>query len=798
MTKLNAAFILTFLPLLLLFSGCNGSSGENDNSVTLIADSINLSIVNASGETQQSFDASESVTLKALVLDEDGKKITNQLVNFSAGIGTLAPNSKLTNSDGIAIITITNSELTLGAATAVATIQDITTSLDYEYTSNNIGETTPTISTQLLLNGEPVNQFNADQLINITTTLVDENGQVINGEIISFTADIGTLSTSSALTVNGFASVTLTSDNDNIGAGVITATILDESASTPQTNRINYEILSSDTPVIDNEIRLGYFNDSNEFIEGEIQLSITDDTISAGGSLGLTVALVDSTNTLVNAPAQVTFASNCVQRQQANIDETVFSIKGYARATYEDINCAGASGTEDVIFANLIINGITSTASATINITGEQLGSIEFVSAEPTTIVLKGTGGQETSTLTFMVKGELGNVLPQQAVDFTLNTTVGGISLSRGNGFTNSQGLITTQVGAGTVPTAVRVTAKATTKINDEETYIQTQSDLLSINTGLPEQRSLTIAANPLNPEADINGSTSEISVWLADNFNNPVPDGTTVNFTTEGGVIQPSCSTTGGQCSVTWTSALPRVDNHRITILATAVGHETFFDTNGNNTFDNADGSAIVNETVSSGLGRHNAEPSGFIDMSEAWRDDNENDIYDSGETFLDFNNDQSFTSEDNLFNGPQCQGDKCTATNSIHVRKALRFIMSGSAASYQLFDSTTVYEDSFTGANSVEIPAIADGGSQPLTFAFADLAGQALPMGTTISIAASVGELNGITNATVPNTNSTGSMGILLTNSAGGDPESGLLTFIITSPSGITTTLLKEVNLL
>ena len=97
---------------------------------------------------------------------------------------------------------------------------------------------------------------------------------------------------------------------------------------------------------------------------------------------------------------------------------------------------------------------------------------------------------------------------------------------------------------------------------------------------------------------------------------------------------------------------------------------------------------------------------------MSEAWRDDNENNTYESGEIFLDFNNDQSFTSEDILFNGPQCQGDMCTTTNSLHVRKALTLIMSGSAASYRLFDNTTTYEDSLNNISAI-IPAIADGGA-------------------------------------------------------------------------------------
>ena len=64
---------------------------------------------------------------------------------------------------------------------------------------------------------------------------------------------------------------------------------------------------------------------------------------------------------------------------------------------------------------------------------------------------------------------------------------MGGISLSRASGFTNSQGLITTQVSAGTVPTPVRVTASAEMDFNGQAIKIQSQSDLLSINTGLPD-----------------------------------------------------------------------------------------------------------------------------------------------------------------------------------------------------------------------------------------------------------------------------------------------------------------------
>ncbi len=817
MKKILAMFVLTCLVLL---TGCNGSSGDNPNtSDPLIATTIQLAIQNANGDNQQSFDKNDVITFTASVFDQNGSALKNQKVTFIATIGTLSLDAKLTDNNGLAVVTLSNADLAIGAGTLTATIAELTATGDYEFTNNDAVQNPPTITTQLLLNNVAVTQFKADQEVKITSILTDENGQALTNKIITFTADIGSLNTTTALTNNtGVASVTLTSPDNVIGAGVTTATYTDaNNNSLVVINRINYEIVPADTVIIDDDVRIGYFDDNNTFIEGAIKLSVANNTISAGGTLGLQVALVDSNNNLISAPTPVAFTSNCVQSQDANIDASVISVKGSAKATFEDTSCAGASGTDDVLLATITINGTTSTASETISITGEELGSIEFISATPSSIVLKGTGGQgkeETSTLTFKVKGKLGNPLAQQAVSFSLNTAVGGIVLSPATGLTNSQGLITTRVTAGTVPTAVRVTALAEVTTNGTTTSVQTQSDLLSINTGLPEQRSFTLAATALNPEAgNINGEKSVITAWLADNFNNPVPDGTTVNFTTEGGVIEPSCLTANGTCSVTWTSAEPRVPDHRVTILASALGHETFFDTNGNNTFDDADGNAIdgdevvvitptISVSVSSGFRRLSAAASGFVDMSEAWRDDNENGLKDAGETFLDFDNSNSYSARDTLFNGPQCQGAKCAseAQRSLHIRKALVLIMASSAANYALTDSNTntIFKDS-NGA-STPIPDIADGGAQNFTFSFSDTANQTMPLGTTVEVGVVGGQVAGNTNYTVSNNNSEGSaaMEFIVTNPIDGDPEIATITITITPPKGGKTVIVTTVSLL
>ena len=799
----------------LMLVGCNGPIKDSTENTPQVVANIKLSLFDSAGNAIQRFAKNDTITLQAKVTDENNALVLNKAVSFSVSTGSLNPASTLTNSEGIAIVYITNESLSLGAGIASANIGEISAqTIDYEFLESDTLNIPPSLTTVITLDNISTNQFKANQEVQITSTLTDGNGQGISGNIIAFTADIGTLSIITALTNNqGVANVTLTGNDNIIGAGVLTSSYsLDENTNINST--LNYQILSADA-IIDSNIRLGYFDESNSFFEGKIELSIANKSISAGGTLGLSVDLVDESGNLIIVPIPVTFTSVCVQNGSASIDESVLSINGTASSTFEDINCAGRTGTDDILSASVAVNNITSTASETITINGEQLGSIEFISAQPSAIVLKGTGGQnkqETSTLTFKVKSQLGNVLAQQEVNFALSTAVGGISLSRASGFTNSQGLINTQVSAGTVPTAVRVTASANMDFNGELIEAQSQSDLLSINTGLPEQRSMTIAASVLNPEADsISGEESNITVWLSDNFNNPVPDGTTVNFTTEGGTIEPSCSTVNGSCAVTWKSSEPRVSDHRVTILATALGHETFFDTNGNNIFDDADGDPILdigtnnNPNIDSGQDNYPAQPSGFLDMSEAWRDDNENSIHDDGETFIDFNNDEAFSFADSLFNGPQCQGANCAEEDkrSIHVRKALKLVMASSGAEFMLTndDGSVIYQDSLTG-NSAPLNDVPNGGSQEFNFYFADTGtpNQTMPFGTTVTVSLSAGTIQGQTDFTVGNNNNQGfsRMNFFVIQEAGNSPEAAFITITITSPSGLVTTLIREISLL
>ena len=729
----------------------------------------------------------------------NGLPYTNQLINFAAPLGTLRQGAALTSTQGIATALLDSPDGILGAATASATFGNITSNANYEFiAATSPAEPQPTITLGMSQNGQTTNRFKAGTTVTIEATALEEDGTPMPNQIVNFTAEVGSLSPLAALTdVNGVAATSLTSTTEQLGAGVATATFTHSQGNI--TNTLNYQVLAADAT--EEQVKVGYFDENNNFIEGAIGTTgnvVVNDAnqpvISAGGTLGLNVTIVDQDNERITTPIQVGFTSTCVTDESATIEAQSTTINGTASATFQDTSCATINGNTDTIVASITVNSNVINATRTIQLSPEALGSIEFVSAVPEQIVLKGTGGagkQETSTLTFRVRSQEGNPVAQEKVTFALSTTVGGLTLSHDENLTNSEGLVTTRVISGTAPTAVRVTAT----VGEGDNVISSQSDLLSVNTGLPDQNSMTIATSSFNPEAhSISGQEVFITAWLADAFNNPVPDGTTVNFTTEGGTIQPTCNTTSGSCTVTWEAANPRVDNHRITILATAVGHETFFDTNGNNVFDEGTDGIAISDDTDSGLGRGDYYPSGFIDHSEAWRDDNEDGTRQSGETFVDFNADDQFSPADGQFNGSQrtCTSDACAnAQNSINVRKSLIMIMSGSQAELSVMSPDGVSSQNNPSyidghyvikTNDPDVTAdgplesdidieLREGASIDLIVAYADNAqgpGQTLPAGTVVSASASIpaAALTGNTSLTVPNT-----IGTSNPNGYGGD---------------------------
>ena len=817
----NWKIALSFIFITLL-AACNGSTTETDDSGAVVGENgqLAMALLDINGQVTSTITSGNQLTITVTFKDSQERTVEGQRIDFTSSTGTLSTSSKLTDGSGQASVSFDSSEVSAGVVTITSTTTFNDEALSVESQFEVLGAEvpvvgTPSVAITLKQEGQHTNRIRVGESAQLGVELQDQDDAPISGAVVTFTAELGTLNATSALTnANGLAEVTLTGVEGALGAALATVSVTINEVN--HVKALAYEVVEADALDQSTTVLMGYFDDDNNFVDGEIRADIIDEEgntiIGAGATLGLSVLLVDQDLNRITTPTVIEFASTCVNAGKASIDSQVTTVNGEAQATYQDISCAGAMGNEDSIFATVKVNSADLTANREVTLLPEELGSIEFISATPESIVLKGTGGegkQETATLTFLVKGELGNPLNQQNVNFSLNTDVGGLALASDVGVTNAQGLVSVKVIAGTVPTVVRVIAKVA------NSDIATQSDKLTVNTGLPDQDSLTLAFSEFNPEAFNFIKEVTVSAYLADSFNNPVPDGTTVNFTTEGGSIEPSCVTINGTCDVLWNSTHPKPDDHRVTILATAEGHEYFVDANGNNVYDDDDGAAIVmdaadSNAINSGFGRIHGQTQGFFDMQEAWRDDNENNVWDTGELFIDSNSDEVHSKENGQFNGPHCTGTNCAELKFITIRKADILVMSGSAAYYRLTNATndellrSNYDDS---ASNAEI-TIARGDRASFELVISDSAFQTLPNDTTVTVTSTIGDLIGDTsyiynNTSRPNLDEPAGFGRVellfqLENDLTDDADDGEIRVTITTPEGIQTSTSQIINLL
>jgi hypothetical protein len=449
-------------------------------------------------------------------------------------------------------------------------------------------------------------------------------------------------------------------------------------------------------------------------------MGIASASLSAGGSTGLQVALQQSDGVLYTTSTSVTFNSPCIAQGKATVTSPVVTTTGIASTTYVATGCSGS----DVITATASIGGKQLSATGTVTVAAASIGSIAFVSATPAQIALQGTGGagrQETSTVIFEVKDSSGGPRADADVTFSLDTNVGGITLTPTTAKSDAQGRVQTIVNAGTIHTTATVTAKIASPA------ISTQSSQLTISSGLPDADSFSLAVQCNNVEAwDYDGVVVPVTARLSDRFNNPPPDGTAVTFTAEGGSILSDCpggtvatTSEGGVCGTNWRSSNPRPTDGRVTLLATATGEESFSDVNGDGLFTSVD---QFNQA---------AQPQ---DLGEPFRDDNEDGVRQASEPFLDFYNqggDQGvWNGPDGKFNGLLCQdAARCdSAKKTAGIGASNLIIMSGSTPVVTLYDANM---NPLGG--TISVPANT---SKTVYFHVRDARGNVMPGKTSVSL--------------------------------------------------------------
>lgn len=497
--------------------------------------------------------------------------------------------------------------------------------------------------------------------------------------------------------------------------------------------------------VADTPARLGSFDANGNFRPGVIAASRT--TLTSGQSSDLTLRLRDGDEGNSAQATSVFFSSPCTQAGDADITpQVVDSIDGDISATYTPRGC----NSPDTVTARTSIDGRSLSADVTLMPATTQAAALAFVSSSNPQIGIQGTGVlPPQSQITFVITDDNGMPVPNQAVNFTLDTTVGGLSLSPATARTNSSGNVTTTVTSGTQATTVQVGART---IGASGRTVAGQSRTLAVTTGLADQDSFSVSAERLNIEGlDRDGESTPVIVRAADRFNNPVPDGTTINFTTEGGAIPGSCQTVDGACSVNFVSQNPRPADGRVTVLATAAGEESFVDSNPSN-------------------GRFDPGEQ-FEDLPEAYLDADNDGERDPDERYIDFNDNGRYDMGSGTYSGLLCNaGDRCAQRDTIAARGDIVIVLSGSSLFIDVPSRVTLAENATTVSVLVR-----------------DANGQKPPAGTTIEAETTLGTIEGPSSFTVPTTNSEGGSVFRVRIEPEDSSGTGILRITATSPSGV-----------
>ena len=496
-------------------------------------------------------------------------------------------------------------------------------------------------------------------------------------------------------------------------------------------------------------------------------LNVGTGSLAAYGNRSISVQ-VTANGVPVATPVPVTFAASC---GAANLSPTAVNTNasGTASTTYSAIAPA-CFGSNVAITAS--VAGAAS-VSGQIAVAAAQVANIQFVSSAPQLIYLTGSTGATQAVVTFKVIDSNSNPVQNQSVTLSLVNSAPGVSLGvSGSALpvaatTNSAGEVSVAVFAGTIPTSVQVRAIIPSNLAVPATL----SNILTVASGRAVQKATSLALEKFSIEGfNLDGTTSAVTISLADRQGNPVPDGTQVNFTSESGVlVPPSCVTAGGtsSCSVVIRSQGTRPADGRVSILAYLPGEEDFIDANANNVYD---------------LGES------FTDLGDVYRDNNEDNAYVAVDDFTVpraspalacQNRITTAANPDNLLGGDHGRADHCDQVwGTADIRRQTVIVFSTSRAVA-------------LGVNSSAISQVSL--SAPV-FKVVDLNGNMAAAGSTIAIASPNPACSVTTTQTiVPNVyfskaeTVAGNVGFLVNVTQTGCAVNDRLNVTVTSPSGV-----------
>ncbi len=556
----------------------NGRELQSSVNVQLVGESPALTLA----LSNSNISAAAPATVTATVRDAQGALVNDAVVSFSTqfNLGQFDPATART-ADGVATSSVSpRTATTTGADQVLAsvTVAGVTvTQQAVAQFSGGAAVGTPTLDLAL-----SSNSISAAAPADVTVTLRDARGTAVAGQVVSFASVRGLATTNvpTALTNASGVAVVRLSPASSVAAGADEVTATVSFAGTTLQRTAGFQVQA--TPVT------------------LVSLTADDSPLSAYGQTTLRLALSGAS---VTSPVNIGISSSCVSQGKATLSPASFTATSNSvEIQYRDNGCGAVQAAGDQLQATVTATGASTALTLPIAVPAES--SIAFVEALPEQIFLRGSGFTETSVVTFEVRDAAGNPLPNRSVQLRLQTGAGGVTME-GRGvesvnpaspdpFTansDAQGRVSVRVNSGTLPTPVRIDAR----LAGTTPTISTVSSNLSVAVGLPSQLNFSLSQGTKNIEGyNIDGTPNTYQIIAADRSGNPVPEGTSINFITEGGQIEAIKQTqlVGGIARTTanFVSSSPRPVDGRVTVTVYALGEESFLDLNGNNAYDSGE----------------------------------------------------------------------------------------------------------------------------------------------------------------------------------------------------------------
>jgi hypothetical protein len=631
-------------------------SAESESALSIV-------ILGADGNASNTLKEDNPLTVRVSIVDLDGaiQNVDDEIITLASDLGTVAPaNGSALTDDGVAEFTLEfNGTVGAGAVTATyATAQgdlQLTENLEAQTDADSLFVLSMSRSTGSLTPSNPVT-------VTVNLRSSSASGPAVAGELVSLTSEISdiTPSNGSAITdASGNATFTL-QYNGVDGAGVVTAGYTSAEGNT-FSNSLNVTS-SQGTPLY--SLNISEPTSGSDFDEDGVDVEIKLTTDATSTVEAQIIALATTVGSISPSNGQALTDSDGNANFRLIGDGTTGA--GLLTATFTD-----ADGN--------IYEDVTSVSMEAKDLPENKLRLL-FVSAAPTTIAIKGSGGgagtQETAVVSYQVLDSEGVGVADAAVQFTLTTDLGGVALETATDTTDAQGIVRAVVQSGTLPTPVRVKACLIKDSDDsgdpkpcDADSPPVLSDTLTIAVGVPVASRYNIynlPATGCTGPTDTAGTVCTLEIAAFDRTGNPVVDGTVANVVSScGGVGQSggdgstgSCvfgAESFGRCIVEWVapdgmfSSTECSDGVAVGVLAYTLGEENFDDTDGDGYFDGG---------------------SNYTDVGEAFLD-----LGNGTEFFVDWNN--SGMREPNtglksdplstLYNGTACEATGTTCSKDL-----------------------------------------------------------------------------------------------------------------------------------